>query len=40
VFVLGKQASIELVDCVIRKNGGNGVVASKGKVSLRGGTFS
>jgi len=40
VLVLGEHASVELVDCVIRKTGGYGVYVMEGKATLRGGTIS
>jgi len=39
-LVSGKQASAELVDCVIRKNGWEGLLMNGGKAMLRGGTIS
>jgi len=40
VLVGGEEASAELVHCVIRKNGQDGLVAERAKVTLRGGTVS
>jgi len=40
VFVSGHHNSVQLVDCVIRKNGWDGVNVFQGKATLRGGTVS
>ena len=38
VFISGEHATAELVDCVIRRNGGDGLWTYQGKLTLRGGT--
>ena len=40
VLMMGEHASGELSDCVVHKNGSNGVQVQTGKVMLRGGTIT